>query len=65
MISDTKPLALSLYGGAELNNQNTERLPTGCENLDDLLGGGIETGVITQFYVHQGGAKHGYVSPYV
>ena len=42
---------------AELNNQNTERLPTGCENLDDLLGGGIETGVITQFYGTPGSSK--------
>ena len=41
----------------ELNDQNIERLPTGCKNLDDLLGGGIETGVITQIYGAPGSGK--------
>jgi len=34
----------------ELNIQNIVRLPTGCKSLDNLLGGGIEAGVITQVY---------------
>jgi hypothetical protein len=33
----------------ELNNQNIERLPTGSTNLEELLDGGIEAGVILRF----------------
>jgi DNA repair protein RadA len=34
----------------ELNKQNIIRLPTGSKNLDNILNGGIETGVITHIY---------------
>jgi hypothetical protein len=33
----------------ELNNQNIERLPTGSTNLEELLDGGIDAGVILRF----------------
>ncbi|MFZ0222396.1 MAG: ATPase domain-containing protein, partial [Candidatus Nitrosopolaris sp.] len=33
------------------------RLPTGCKSLDNLLGGGIEAGVITQVYGPPGSGK--------
>lgn len=33
------------------------RLPTGCGALDDLLGGGLETGTITQVYGPPGAGK--------
>ena len=32
------------------HQQGKERLSTGSKNLDDLLGAGLETGAITQFY---------------
>ncbi|RLF50898.1 MAG: DNA repair and recombination protein RadB [Thermoplasmata archaeon] len=34
-----------------------ERLPTGCKSLDDLLGGGVEGGIITEFYGEAGCGK--------
>ena len=34
-----------------------KRLPTGCEPLDRLLGGGVEYGSITQFYGEPGTGK--------
>jgi len=34
-----------------------ERLPTGCKSLDNLLGGGIEGGIITEFYGEAGSGK--------
>lgn len=33
------------------------RLPLGCKSLDDLLGGGIEEGIITEFYGEAGSGK--------
>ena len=33
------------------------RLPTGCKSLDNLLGGGIEAGVITRIYGAPGSGK--------
>jgi DNA repair protein RadA len=33
------------------------RLPTGCKSLDNLLDGGIETGIITQVYGPPGSGK--------
>ncbi len=30
--------------------KEVERIPTGSENLDEMLGGGVETGSITEFY---------------
>ena len=32
------------------HQQGKQRLSTGSKNLDDLLGAGLETGAITQFY---------------
>ncbi|MGC2573684.1 MAG: ATPase domain-containing protein [Candidatus Nitrosopolaris sp.] len=37
--------------------QNVVRFPTGCKSLDNLLDGGIETGVITQVYGPPGSGK--------
>ena len=34
-----------------------ERLPSGCQSLDLLLGGGFESGVITQIYGESGTGK--------
>ena len=34
-----------------------KRIQTGCKSLDDLLGGGIETGSITLFYGEAGAGK--------
>jgi RecA/RadA recombinase len=56
-IDDKRRESLFSTAAVELNNENIERLPTGCKNLDDLLGGGIETGVITQFYGAPGSGK--------
>jgi DNA repair protein RadA len=44
----------------ELRNQKGERLSTGSKNMDNLfgdIGGGIETGAITQFYGPPGSGK--------
>ncbi len=35
----------------------TGRLPTGCKALDDLLGGGVERGTITEFFGEGGSGK--------
>ena len=35
---------------------------TGSNDVDDLLGGGVETGAITQFYGERGMAKHNFVT---
>jgi DNA repair protein RadA len=37
--------------------KSIERISTGCKNLDDLLGGGIETKAITEFYGESGSGK--------
>ena len=42
---------------AELRKQDILRFPTGCKSLDNLLDGGIETGVITQIYGPPGSGK--------
>jgi DNA repair protein RadB len=34
-----------------------DRLPSGCESLDSLLGGGFESGIITQLYGEAGTGK--------
>ncbi len=34
-----------------------DRLPSGCESLDSLLGGGLESGIITEFYGEAGTGK--------
>jgi DNA repair protein RadB len=34
-----------------------DRLPSGCQNLDLLLGGGFESGIITQLYGESGTGK--------
>ena len=36
---------------------NIERISTGLKNLDELLGGGIETGAITEIYGEFGSGK--------
>ena len=42
---------------AELRKQDILRFPTGCKSLDNLLDGGIESGVITQVYGGPGVGK--------
>jgi len=37
--------------------QTRERFTTGSKNIDNILGGGIETGAITQFYGEAGSGK--------
>ncbi len=37
--------------------QSIERISTGSKNLDDLLGGGVETGAVTEFYGEYGSGK--------
>jgi DNA repair protein RadB len=34
-----------------------DRLPTGCQGLDRLLGGGVESGIVTQLYGEAGTGK--------
>jgi DNA repair protein RadA len=36
---------------------NIERITTGCRGLDELFGGGIETGAVTEFYGEFGSGK--------
>jgi DNA repair protein RadB len=41
-----------------VNNINkTDRIPTGCKALDDILGGGFETGIVSQVYGASGTGK--------
>jgi RecA/RadA recombinase len=37
--------------------RSIERISTGCKNLDALLGGGIETKAVTEFYGEPGSGK--------
>ncbi len=37
--------------------QKQERIPCGCKCIDDLLGGGFETGIVTQIYGASGTGK--------
>lgn len=37
--------------------QGMERIHTGCEDMDEILGGGVETQTITEFYGEYGSAK--------
>ena len=39
------------------DNNNIEKFSTGSSYLDNILGGGIETGSITQFYGGPGSGK--------
>ncbi len=32
-------------------------IPTGCKGLDDLIGGGVEEGIVTEFYGEGGSGK--------
>lgn len=41
----------------ELTKQHIVRLPTGSKNVDNLLDGSIEAGVITQIYGPPGSGK--------
>lgn len=34
-----------------------ERIPSGCKSLDEMLGGGVETGIVTQLYGGSGTGK--------
>jgi len=34
-----------------------ERIPIGCKPLDEMLGGGVETGIVTQLYGGSGSGK--------
>ncbi len=39
------------------NIQKLDRIPSGCKCVDDLLGGGFESGIITQLYGASGTGK--------
>ncbi len=39
------------------NIQKQERVPSGCRCIDDILGGGFETGIVTQLYGASGTGK--------
>jgi len=37
--------------------KKSERIPSGCKPLDEMLGGGVETGIVTQLYGGSGSGK--------
>src|SRR5574341_282236 len=39
------------------STQKLERIPCGCKCIDDLLGGGFESGIVTQLYGSSGTGK--------
>lgn len=39
------------------NIKKSERIPTGCKSIDEMLGGGFETGIVTQIYGGSGTGK--------
>jgi DNA repair protein RadA len=41
---------LQFTNASDLSTNKTERISTGSKSLDGMLGGGIETGAVTQFY---------------
>lgn len=47
-----KEKSYSFLTGAQvlLNRQRIKRITTGCKSLDTLLGGGIESGSLTEIY---------------
>ncbi len=55
----SKTTAITFVRGDELVElrKNVRRLSTGCSSLDDLLGGGIETQSLTEFYGEFGSGK--------
>jgi len=46
-----------LRGSNNSDMTTLERLPSGCQGLDRLLGGGFESGIITQLYGEAGTGK--------
>lgn len=48
---------VDFINAAELGQNSTKRFSTGSNDVDDLLGGGVETGAITQFYGEPGSGK--------
>lgn len=48
---------VDFISAAELGQNSTKRFSTGSNDVDDLLGGGVETGAITQFYGEPGSGK--------
>lgn len=37
--------------------KKSERIPSGCKSIDEMLGGGFETGIVTQIYGGSGTGK--------
>lgn len=58
-LSDLGILSKDFVSAKELfkKRQNIERITTGAKSLDDLLGGGVETGAVTEFYGEFGSGK--------
>ena len=58
-LSDLGVLAKDFVSARELfqKRQSIERVSTGSKNLDTLLGGGVETGAVTEFYGEFGSGK--------
>ncbi|MDQ6863526.1 MAG: AAA family ATPase [Thermoproteota archaeon] len=54
-ITDDAPV--DFISAAELGQNVAMRFSTGSNDVDDLLGGGVETGAITQFYGEPGSGK--------
>jgi DNA repair protein RadA len=58
-LSELGILAKDFVSAKELykKRQNIDRITTGSKALDDLLGGGVETGAVTEFYGEFGSGK--------
>jgi DNA repair protein RadA len=53
----THDAPVDFISAAKLGQNVAKRFSTGSNNVDDLLGGGVETGAITQFYGEPGSGK--------
>ncbi len=58
-LSELGVLAKDFVSAKELyqRRQNIERITTGSKSLDELLGGGVEVGAVTEFYGEFGSGK--------
>jgi DNA repair protein RadA len=52
-------LSFSFETGKDIDKRRTEmiKIPTGCKPIDDMMGGGFETGSITEIYGDWGSGK--------
>ncbi len=58
-LQDAKGISSAIVSAASIKNirRLVRRIPTGSKNLDSLLGGGIETGAVTELYGEFGTGK--------